>query len=203
MVTRADLCRPATPDPRRHVAEKSPVCRVAGSLEDRVKVLAKPMSSISSASSRINTVKPSSVASYAHVIERAARRGDHVGAAPQRRDLLAFRRGGTRADAAYCGPLPGIASSRVGTSTRPQVWRGEGLACPIRCSIGNANAAVLPVPVSPGQAGRGLRVRESPALHRRRPSTRAADVGELLAQSELEKVTAAASIHPTDHVTYS
>jgi hypothetical protein len=42
-----------------------------------------------------------------------------------------------------------IASSRVGTSTSPAVgWRPTAPASTMRCSIGNAKAAVFPVPVA-------------------------------------------------------
>src|SRR3954464_8720687 len=41
-----------------------------------------------------------------------------------------------------------MASSRVGTSTRPHVCRPPPPSSLMRCSIGSANAAVLPVPVA-------------------------------------------------------
>ena len=94
-----------------------------------------------------------------HVIERAARRGDDdVRAALERADLLMHRRAAVerqhrqaRRPSRTCAPPRRPASpARASAPARgPRVWRGRRLSVPpMRCSIGSANAAVLPVPVS-------------------------------------------------------
>ena len=145
---------------------------------------AKPMSSISSASSSTRRRTASRV-------ERLRAAGDRArGPAWRRRCRRRARARGSaaastrrRRAARPTSPVPRaylwtasatcIASSRVGTSTRPRVRRGgPGLAasCARRWIIGSANAAVLPVPVAACASRSRARQHERnrPPLDRRR-----------------------------------
>ena len=140
------------------VAEKSAVWRSLGVAARIVsRSSAKPMSSISSASSRMTTWTPSKrEAAALEVVDGAARRRhDDVDAAPQPAQLLADRlaavdrqdAGAQLAAVAWSASATCIASSRVGTRTSAEVLPSPAFPMGMRWSVGSANAAVLPVPV--------------------------------------------------------
>ena len=131
------------------------------------------------------------------VIERASRRrDDDVGAAFEGADLLVHRRAAVERQDGQPDAL-GVLVDRLGHLHRQLAGRDEheaaGLAragwpSPIRCSIGSANAAVLPVPVPawPSRSRPFEKQRDRFALNRRRflVSERGDAVGQLALQSE-------------------
>ena len=142
------------------VAEKSAVWRSAGVAARIVsRSSAKPMSSISSASSR-TTMRDlvEAQAAALEVVDRAAGRGDDdVDAASQPAELLADRlaavdRQDPRAELAAVAhgapPRPASRARGSGPGSSADVPSLAGRArCAIRWSMGRAKAAVLPVPV--------------------------------------------------------
>ena len=119
---------------------------------------AKPMSSISSASSKMMVSNDAGLERAApDVVQRAAGRGDDdVDAALQRLELADDRRAAVdrqRPDPeAAAVAVDGLGDLRRQLARRDQDQRARrraGLAPrPRRCSSGSANAAVLPVPVA-------------------------------------------------------
>ena len=155
-------------DPRRHRRrEERRLPRLGRRLEDRVEVVGE-----AHVEHLVGLVEDEHLQRVElerlapHVIERAARRGDDdVGAALERADLLVHRRAAVerqhRAARRPCAYLwiasaTCIASSRVGTSTRP-----HGLArarrVPRRCAAASAarTRPSCPCRSRPGRAGRG------------------------------------------------